>query len=104
MINTKSFDVLRGLILRSTSPERLMVSDEWLRENKVVSVPQYQALRALWDEMNRKYGRFNVVISCGRVKHTLIHDVSYAEALRVCENAGWSWNYNNGCEWDMEID
>lgn len=99
-----NFEALKGLIGRSNTDERLCIADEWLRANKAISIPQYQSLRELWNDMVTKYGSHRIIIRCGTVKHVYATGLSYKQALRICKDSNWTHNYNNGCEWDMEID
>lgn len=99
-----SFETLYGLIGRANDNERLMIADEWLRANKSVSIPQYQELRKLWNDMGMKYGTFRIIIRAGSVKHQYLSKLSYAEAYRICEDSNWEHNHNGGLMWDMEIE
>lgn len=97
-----SYETLKGLISRATDNEKLWIADEWLRGNKVVTIPQYQEIRKIWNDMFKKYGTWKVIIRCGSVKHDYASG-TYKEMLRLCEDYGWQHNHNNGCMWDMEI-
>ena len=104
-VNTEiSYEALKGLISRSTTDERLCVSDKWLRGNKVITIPQYQELRELWNKMVMKYGHWRIIITCGTVTHVYASGLSYKEALRVCRDSRWQHNHNGGLLWDMEIE
>jgi len=104
-VNTKvSYESMKGLISRANSNDRLMIADEWLRKNEVLSIPQYQELRDLWHKMGEKFGTFAIVISAGSVKHQYMTGLSYREAIRICEGSGWQHNHNNGLMWDMEVE
>ncbi len=103
-VNTNiSFETLKGLISRATDSEKLWVADEWLRENKAISVEQYHELRDVWNKMFRKFGTWKIVISCGSVHYDYAWG-TYSDLLKVCEDSHWEHNYNNGCVWDMELE
>lgn len=105
MINSNvPYEALKGLMSRANTQERLIVANEWLRANSVVSVPEYQACRAILNRMYKKYGKYVIYISCGTVKHQYMSGLSYGEALRICRDSHWKHNHNNGCVWDMWID
>jgi len=97
-----SYETLKGLISRATNTERLWIADEWLRGNKVVSIPEYQKLREYWNTMFQMYGTWKVVISCGTVKYDYATG-TYQEMYKLCKDSRWRHNHNNGCWWDMEI-
>lgn len=99
-----SFETLKGLILRANNDERLQIADEWLRANKAISIQQFQELREVWDGMVRKYGKHEIVISCGSVKMIYAKNLTLAEAIKACKDSRWRIRHNNGCWWDMEID
>lgn len=104
-INTNiSYEALKGLMGRANTQERLEIADEWLRANEVVSIPEYQDCRRVWNRMYQRYGKFRIIISCGSVKHEYASGLSYGEAYRVCASSRWRHNHNNGCVWDMEIE
>ena len=98
-----SYETLKGLITRATDNEKLWIADEWLRGNKVVTIPQYRKLRELWNMMFRKYGTWQVIIRCGTVKHHYASG-TYNQMVSLCRDSHWKHNHNNGCMWDMEVD
>ena len=99
-----SYDALHGLIERSNTNERLEISDEWLRANEVLSIAQYQKLREKWNRQTERYGTWEVTIESGSVKYKIASGLTYRQALRMCKDAHWKWNHNNGLMWDMCID
>ena len=99
-----SYEKLLGLIRRANNDEKLLIADEWLRGNKVISSEQFHVLREEWNKMHKLHGVFKIVISCGSVKMDYMTGLSYKEALKTCQDAHWKHNYNNGCVWAMDID
>ena len=98
------FEALYGLMTRANTQDRLMVADAWLRANTVVSIPEYQACRAMWNKQYERFGAWRVIIRCGSVKHEYASGLRYRDAYRMCAGSHWTHNHNNGCEWDMEIE
>lgn len=99
---TISYETLKALIGRATDSHKLWIADEWLRENKTISIPEYQQLRKFWNTMYKRYGTWKVIIRCGTVKHDYASG-TFTEMLQLCRDSHWRHNHNNGCWWDMEI-
>jgi len=97
-----SYETLRGLISRATDNEKLWIADEWLRENKVVTIEQYRSLREFWNVMFRKYGTWKIIIQSGSVKYDYAIG-THRQMLQVCKASHWHHNHNNGLVWDMEL-
>ena len=51
-----SYEALKGLMGRANTQERLEIADEWLRANTVVSIPEYQECRKVWNAMYVRKG------------------------------------------------
>ena len=99
-----SFEALLGLMGRANTQKRLEIADEWLRANKIVSIPEYQECRRVWNKMYERFGMYRVIIRCGSVKHQYTSGLTYKQAYKMCKDSHWTHNHNNGCEWDMEIE
>ena len=52
--------------------------------------------------MERKYKV--IAISWGGVKKTLYDDLTYAQAVRFCDENNWEWSPDGGYVWDLDID
>ena len=104
-INDKiSFEALNGLMERANTHERLVIADDWLRANTVVTIPEYQKCREIWNRMYKRFGKYRIIIRAGSVKYEYASGLSFNEALRVCKDSHWKHNHNNGLMWDMEIE
>ncbi len=100
---TIPYDTLEAMIRRANTTEKLLIADEWLRANTVVSIPEYQALRKVWLQMGERFGTYRIILTSGAgVKHTYVSGLSKADAYRICRDSNWCLDM--GYVWDMELE
>ena len=47
---------------------------------------------------------YKIVCTAGRIRHDVFHELTYEEALELCEYYDWQFDYNGGLMWDLEIE
>lgn len=46
---------------------------------------------------------YKVICSCGYVTHDVYHGLEMSEAIEFCEEHNWTYDWNGGLIWDLDI-